>query len=274
MQAHRRVPRPRAWRAGSASARSASSRARAAAIRVRARGSLDLFRIGLDDRRHGGGRSRGLGGGPGFTVLGRLPFVHLAHDRARALRRALVLRARHNLLELAAVGDPLDRGHCGIPEFAVEGDAEQLGVIVQPVERGAPHRFVHRVTRDRSERVTVGHPRERGLRRRLARGVLGDADERLRIVDLGDGRQALALAHSLEHLERDIAQHRYRLRPHVLVRIVFRHGAQRRRIHQLRDSRAPHARVRSSLISFSKSPRQRNPCTNAGGQPRQVFVTD
>ena len=34
-----------------------------------------------------------------------------------------------------------------------------------------------------------------------------------------------------------------RLRPHVLVRVVFRDRGERRRIHQLRDRGAPHARI-------------------------------
>ena len=117
----------------------ASASSRAAPLAVRFRGAAGgLGRVRLDDRgdRCGCRRAPRASRAP---ALGGDALVHLAHDRARALRRALVLRARGNLLELAAVGDPLDRGERRILELAVERDAEDLGVILQPVERGAPH---------------------------------------------------------------------------------------------------------------------------------------
>ncbi len=195
--------------------------------------------IGLDDGRHGGGG--------GFVarllLLGRKAIVHLAHDRARPLGRALVLRARGDLLELGAVGDALDGGERRILELAVEGDAEQLGVILHALERGVPHVFLRRVPRDRAERVAVGDARQRGERGRLARGVLRDADERLRILDRRHGGVAVALAQPLEGLERDVAQHRHGLRAHLLVAVGPGHGGERDRVHQLGDGGAPDAGI-------------------------------
>ena len=208
--------------------------------------ALELGGIG---RRRRGNRGRRRGGRCcGRFLLGRLrslrrAFVHLPHDRPRALGRALVLRPRRDLIELGAVGNPLDRRCGGILELAVERHAQDFGVVLQRLERRAPHGLVLGMPRNRPEHVAVGHAGQRAQRRRFARRALRDDDERLGVDERVDGGEALRLAGAFERFERDVAQHGDRLRPHAFIRIVARHGGQRRRIHQLRDGGAAHARI-------------------------------
>ena len=228
----------------SVSARSASCCVRASASRAARSAASRSVRRPPDGRRGSGGRappaaacSRRL-----FLCSAASLLVHLADDGARALRGALVPGARRDLFELGAVGDAFDRGQRRILELAVEGDAEQLAMILQRVKRHTADALVLGVAGNRSERVAVADadPRQRRPRGRLARRVLGDADDGFRVLDRGDRRQALGLADPLERFERDIAQHGQRLRPHLLVGVGLRDRGERRRIHQLRDRGAPH----------------------------------
>src|SRR5207237_1037226 len=83
---------------------------------------------------------RGRLGGVLRVALGGDALVHLAKDRACALGRALVLRARGDLLQLAAIGDPFDGRERRIAEVAVERRAENLGVILEGLEGARAHR--------------------------------------------------------------------------------------------------------------------------------------
>ena len=101
--------------------------------------------------------------------------------------------------------------------------------------------------RHRAERVGVGHGGERTPCGRVARSALGHRRQRLRVGQRDqrvDGRQTLRLAEALEYLERDVAQHRQRVRADAVVGIVPGDAGQRRRGHQFSHRRTPHARIR------------------------------
>ncbi len=119
-------------------------------------------------------------------------------------------------------------------------------MILHAVERRRAQRLERPVARNRPERPHVADARQRRPRHPLARRALGDDRQRFRVAERGqrlDGREALGLADALERLERDVAQHVDRLASHGFVAVVARDARQRRRIHQLRRRRAPHARL-------------------------------
>jgi hypothetical protein len=91
--------------------------------------------------------------------------------------------------------------------------------------------------------VPIGHPVGRARGGGFARRGFRHRDQRLGVGQRVDRRQALRFAHTFERLERDVAQHRCRLRPHALVRIVARDRGEGRGIHQLRGGRAANPRV-------------------------------
>ena len=225
------------------------TRPRRATLGVLALRALDFGGIGFGRlrRRRGGRGGRRFGGcglrGQGIPGRRRGALVSLAHDRPRALGRALVLCARGDLLELVPVGDPINRRERRVLEFAVQGDAEDLRLILECVEGRPPHGFVVAVPRDRTEGMALGHPRHRALRARFARCALRDAHQRLHVSQRVDRGQALRFADAFERLERDVAEHANRLHPHALVDIVACDRGQHGRIHQLAHGRAPHTRI-------------------------------
>ena len=106
---------------------------RAFSRRLALGGSLDTFAFG----RIGFRRRRRLrrGGSRRFSRLLRGAIVHLAHQRARAFRRALVLRPRRHLLEIVPAGETLDGRERGILELAVQCNAEDFALVLQGRKR-------------------------------------------------------------------------------------------------------------------------------------------
>ncbi len=202
--------------------------------------TLGVRRVDRWRRRHIR-RTRGRRAGVKRLLCGTL--VHLAQQPARALDRVLALRARRDLLEIRPIGEPLDGGRRGVLELAVGRHAQQLAAILQLLERIAPDRLERRVPRDRPERVRIGDALQREPRDRFPGRALGDRGQCPQIVHRLDGRDAFRFAGPLEGFQRDVAQHRRRLRADALVRVAARRRGEQRRIHQLGDGRAPHARI-------------------------------
>src|SRR5581483_1938740 len=209
--------------------------------------ALRLFeraRLGRTGRRRVllRGHTRRLGG----LALGRLALVDLADDGTRALGGRLALRAVRDLLELAAIGHALHGRQRGLAELAVQRDADDLVVILQRVERRAPHRLLIRVLRNRPQHARIAlvdDARQRADRGRFARRALRDGGEGADVADRVDRRQALGFANPLERLERDVAQHRGGVGAHALVRVAGRNRRQRGRVEQFRDRRAADAGI-------------------------------
>ena len=203
-----------------------------------ARGAFELRRIRIDRRRNGRcGGGRRLRGGA---------LLHVADQRAGALRARFVPGPVRHLFEVVAIRQPLHRRDAGVLEFAVQRDVEDLAAILHALERSLPHRLVLRMPRDRSEHVHVGDSRQRAPGRRFAGRSLRNRCEGFRIGQrrqLVERGEALALAHPFERFEREVAQHRNRVHPHPFVGIVARDAGKRRWIHQLCDRRSPHPRI-------------------------------
>jgi hypothetical protein len=144
-------------------------------------------------------------------LLFRFPDEH-----PRPLHCALVLPLGDDLVERGAILYRLHRLDRGVLEVAVQGDRENLRLIApshQRLQRRAPHRFEHRVPRNRPEQPSLVDPGQGAERDRLASRRFGDLDERPRIGDHVDRLEAGNLARIFERFQRDLPQHGSRLRP-------------------------------------------------------------
>ena len=192
----------------------------------------NLFgRIGHENR---GRRRRG----------GRLPFVHLAEDGAGALEPVLVLPARGDMLEIATVVEPFDRGNRGVLEVAVQRDVDDFRAILDRRERRQPDRLERRVPGDGSQRMHVADAAEGAQGDFLAERRFRDRRQHSDVRQRFDRREALGFGQALERIERNIPQHRQRRVPNALISVRAGHRRQRGRIHQLPDRRPPDSGVR------------------------------
>ena len=178
--------------------------------------------------------------------------VDLAHEHARAFGDGLVLGARRNFVQLRAVREVVERRERRILELAVQRDGENFLPILEPLERGQPHRFVRRVPGDRSQRARIGDARDCAGRDRFLRGRFRNHREGLRVDNRVHGGQALRLSHAFERLECNVAEHRVRLGPDPFLHVVARDFRKRPRVHELGCRRAPHARVLVAARDFGE----------------------
>ena len=89
------------------------------------------------------------------------------------------------------------------------------------------------MTGDGPQGARIVQPRQGVARHRLPGRRLDDLRQDLGVGQRIDGRETLGFARILERLERDVAEHRHRIRPHTGVRIVAGDERQNRRVHQL-----------------------------------------
>ena len=170
------------------------------------------------------GLTRGfvLGRTGGGLCFERGALVHLAQDAAGALHRALVLGPGRDVLELVATRELFDGGDRGVLEFGVQRDAENLGAILEPLERVAPHTLVDRVSRKRPQHVHVGDTAHGVHGDRFPRRLARDSGERPPVGERAHGRQAVRLGDPFERFEGDVAQHRRGGAADRLVRVGLR----------------------------------------------------
>ena len=246
--------RPRPARRGVSAAASCLSVERLSAWAARAR-SASAARFGVFARGPFGGlRGRGGVARPARAASASAAAAaascaarsSLSRSMPRARFDALLFFARAAICSsVAAIGEAIDRRERRVLELAVQRDAR--GSRRDPADArtraAAPTRAPACRAIDPSA-CAFGHARRARARRsfRATRSWRSPTSV-FASVERVDRRDAFRFADALERLERDVAQHRRRLRPHALVRVVSRDRGQRRRIHQLGDRRAAHARV-------------------------------
>ena len=215
-----------------------------------------------------------------FRVRSRaIAFVHLAEDgRARAFRRASCSsHARGDLLELCARSVVRSTAaSVGSLNSLLSATLRISAVIPQRVECRPPNQLVFRVACDR--------PRARGCRSPFASAPSAVASRAARLRDDGSvfasgtwasASTAARLSGSptpFERLERDVAQHGDRLRPHAFVRVVS--SPRRRARRDPSASRPPRAararrRPRARFPPAARALRAESPGRIPGGRRGQ-----